>query len=369
MMAALKRYKMSLKKRNQSKRIVFVFFIYFQTCLFFYFTYKELQASTKVWKPERTQQSSSRRNNPINSLNVTVDMVNSYHPFIDFRLVIPEISPKVTNTSNIFIMVLVNSSAKGEKFRKHREVIRQTWGNRSNCEQCQLMSDQNIKHLRWLLVFVVGKAGQETDDDQLNLNEARQNNDMLIGNIEDNYINNIIKFYMGHIWASQFSIKYTLKVDDDVYVRIPGVLKYLVNAKFPKPFYGGARNRPTKVIRDINSKWAISWKYYEEKRYPAYISGAFFILSSDLLYRLFEFVYIKKPFHIDDAYVGIALRNFGVNATRIPSFRLRARVNETSYIRRLKDQFIKNSVAIGHNMTIESIRIFHKRLETILCGK
>ena len=155
--------------------------------------------------------------------------------------------------------------AKGEKVRKHRKVIRQTWGNRSNCEQRQLMSDQNIKHLRWLLVFVVGKAGQGSDDDQLNLNEARRNNDMLIGNIEDNYINNIIKFYMGHIWASQFGIKYTLKVDDDVYVRIPGVLKYLVKAKFPKPFYGGSRNRPAKVIRDRKSKWGISWKYYEEK--------------------------------------------------------------------------------------------------------
>ena len=73
--------------------------------------------------------------------------------------------------------------------------------------------------------------------------EARQHNDMLIGNITDNYINNIIKFYMGQVWASKYDIKYTMKTDDDVYVRIPRVLEYLVNAKFPRLFYGGCMNK------------------------------------------------------------------------------------------------------------------------------
>ena len=87
------------------------------------------------------------------------------------------------------------------------------------------------------------------------------------------------------------------------------------------------------------------------------------------MYRLFELVYIKKPFHIDDAYIGIALQNYGVNATEIPTFRLKPRVNETSYIEKFKDKFILTSVAIGHNMTIESIKFFHTRLESLLCGK
>ena len=86
MMAALKGYKLSLKKRNQRKRIFFVFFLFFQICLFFYFTYKELQVSTKVWKPERTQQSSSRQNNSMNSLNVTIDMVREHNNQVQGRI-------------------------------------------------------------------------------------------------------------------------------------------------------------------------------------------------------------------------------------------------------------------------------------------
>ena len=88
------------------------------------------------------------------------------------------------------------------------------------------MGDERLKDLRWLLVFVVGKAGRGTNDDELNRAEARQYNDMLIGNITDNYLNNVIKLYMGLVWASRFDIKYILKTDDDVYVRIPRILEF-----------------------------------------------------------------------------------------------------------------------------------------------
>ena len=41
--------------------------------------------------------------------------------------------------------------------------------------------------------------------------EARQHNYMLIGDIIDNYINNIIKLYMGLVWASKFGTKYIIE--------------------------------------------------------------------------------------------------------------------------------------------------------------
>ena len=51
--------------------------------------------------------------------------------------------------------------------------------------------------VKWKLVFVLGKAGPGTDDDKLNAEEAKRYNDILIGDIHDNYINNIIKFTWG----------------------------------------------------------------------------------------------------------------------------------------------------------------------------
>ena len=58
----------------------------------------------------------------------SIDMVNDYYPFVDFKFVFTEIWPKVDITPNMFMIVLVNSGAKGDKFRKNREAIRQTWG-------------------------------------------------------------------------------------------------------------------------------------------------------------------------------------------------------------------------------------------------
>ena len=88
---------------------------------------------------------------PTATAKPSIDMVNDYYPFVDFKFVFPEISPKVETTPEIFMMVLVNSGAKGDEFRKRREAVRQTWGNRSNCEQRKALGDaERMKNLRCL---------------------------------------------------------------------------------------------------------------------------------------------------------------------------------------------------------------------------
>ena len=300
------------------------------------------------------------------SAKPSIDIVNDYYPFVDFKFVFPDISPKVERTANIFMMVLVNSAAKGDEFRKRREAIRQTWGNRSNCDQRKASNDTKLKDLWWELVFVVGKAGPETNDDELNMAEAKKHNDMLIGNITDNYINNIVKFYMGQVWASRFNIKYTMKTDDDVYVRIPLVLEYLVNARLPKPFYGGHIFPSIRVNRVIGGKWTVSWKYFGEVNFPVFNLGAYFILSSDLLYRLFNYVYIRKPFHTDDAYVGVAMRDFGVKATKVFSSPVQRSTN--TFVHKAADCKILSFMGFGHDMSVESMKFLHERLKTLACG-
>ena len=293
-----------------------------------------------------------------------VDIRNDYYPFVDFKFVLPEVSPQVSKTKKYFMIVLVNSGAKGEPFRKRRQAIRQTWGNRSNCEQRSALGDDRIKELRWLLVFVVGKTG--TQDDHLNVAEAKQYNDMLIGNITDNYINNVVKLFMAQIWASRFNISYTMKTDDDVYVRIPRVLEYLVKVKFPRPFYGGKTYPSIRVNREITGKWTVSWKYYEETHFPRFNPGAFFILSSDLVDKLFKYVYTRKPFHTDDAYIGVAMRDFKVNTTRIYSFLVGPKMPK--FIRTVKDCKMLGYSAFGDSVDPQSAKELHRRLQSHLCN-
>ena len=298
-----------------------------------------------------------------------VDIRNDYYPFVDFKFVFPEVTPTELGISSkaqkYFLVILVNSGATGEKFRKRREAIRQTWGNRSNCEQRKAVTDERLKDLRWLLVFVVGKAGPGTNDDELNKAEAREHNDMLIGNITDNYINNVVKFFMAQVWASRFDIKYTFKTDDDVYVRIPRVLEYLVNAKFPQPFYAGMTYPKIRVNREIGGKWTVSWKYYEETHFPRFNPGAFFILSSDLLNKLFDYVNIRKPFHTDDAYVGVAMRDYKIHTTRINSFRVGPHMPK--FIRTVKDCEMLGYDTFGDSIDPQSARELHRRLQSHLC--
>ena len=296
-----------------------------------------------------------------------IDIVNDYYPFVDFKLVFPDISPRVERTRNIFMIVLVNSAAKGDVSRKRREAIRQTWANQSSCEQGKALSDKRLKDFAWLLVFVVGKTGRGTNDDELNIAEAKQHNDMLIGNITDNYINNVVKFYMGQIWASRFDIRYTLKTDDDVYVRIPRVLEYLVNAQLPRPFYGGWTYKSHNVSRSLRGKWTVSWKYFSEVAFPKFNSGAFFILSTDLLNKLFNYAHVRKPFHTDDAYVGVAMRDLGVKPTRIPSFHLLHDMN--AFAHKATDCKLLSVNGFAHRLDADSIRFLHGRLELLACGK
>ena len=331
---------------------------------------EKISAKVDVVKESKTTSSGSKRasvsNKSINKNAPSVDLVNDYYPAIDFKFVFPEISPKVDGTQNIFMIVLVNSGAKGEKFRSKRNAIRETWGNQSNCEQREASKDERLKGFRWILVFVVGKAGLGTNDDELNVAEAKQHNDMLIGNITDNYINNIVKLYMGLVWASRFDIRYIMKTDDDVYVRIPRVLEYLVNAKFPKQFCGGVLFRGTKVRRQIRGKWTISYKYYNEEYYPNYCPGAFLILSSDLLHKLFNHVYKRKPFHVDDAYVGVALHDLGFKITKINSFALKER--SKTFFRNTTDCSMSHLAAFGHKFDPDFFKYLHARVMRLACG-
>ncbi|XP_028392500.1 beta-1,3-galactosyltransferase brn-like [Dendronephthya gigantea] len=247
---------MMFLKRHKKKFVLLIFLIFsFHSMLPYIFNNFEREStSTRPPRAINSSQSMKLKTNEVllkaaKPNKSRIDMVNDYYPFVDFRFVYPEISPKVDETRKIFMIILVNSGAKGIKFRQRREAIRQTWGSTGNCEQLNALGDGKLKDLRWLLVFVVGKAGPGTRDDELNEAEARRYNDMLIGNITDNYINNIIKFYMGHFWANKFDVKYTMKTDDDVYVRIPRVLEYLVNAKLPRPFYGGSSLAPSHRMR------------------------------------------------------------------------------------------------------------------------
>ena len=290
-----------------------------------------------------------------------IDMVNDYQPWIDFKFVYPEVQPTIQGPRDFYLVVLVNSGAKGNEFRQRRAKIRETWASKKTCEYTNAMNISNVKDLKWILVFVLGKAGSQ--EDERNIEEAKIHNDMIIGDINDNYLNNILKFYMGQLWASTLVANYTLKTDDDVYIRIPKVIEYLVSLGSPTRFYGGQTYLNYPVIRRAGSKWGISKKYFPEKTWPPFNAGGFIIMSTDLLGGLINYVYIRKPFHTDDAYVGVAMRDFKVKVVHILSFVVENSM--PSLIRTKNNCDILKLIAYGHSLNTDAIQYLHKRVEDL----
>ena len=327
-----------------------------------------IERSSRYCKYDNKTETPSNRQNTVVPITKKpeIDMVNDYHPYVDFRFEYPEIQPKINDSKDIYLVVLVNSGAKGNEFRQRRAKIRETWASRKTCEYTNAMNDTRVKDLKWILVFVLGKAGK--DEDERNIEEAKQYNDMIIGDINDNYLNNILKLYMGQLWASLLGAKYTLKTDDDVYVRIPKVIEYLVLEGSPSRFYGGTTYRGIRlrVSRRAGGKWSISKKYFPEDVFPPFNAGAFFLLSTDLLGGLMNYVYIRKPFHTDDAYIGVAIRYLKVKVVHILSFDIKN--NMGKLVRTKDDCYILKVFAYGHGVRGEDMEHVNKRLENLCHG-
>ena len=317
---------------------------------------KEVPPTTR--KPHTTAKKTTKK--------TEIDMVNDYQPWVDFKFVYPEVQPVIEGPRDFYLIVVVNSGAKGNEFRQRRAKIRETWASRKTCEYTNAMNDARVKDLKWILVFVLGKAGK--DEDEQNIEEAKKYNDMIIGDISDNYLNSIFKLYMGQLWASLFGAKYTLKTDDDVYVRIPKVIEYLVSEGSPSRFYGGATYHGTSLIvsRWPGGKWSISKKYFPEDVFPPFNAGAFFLLSADLLGGLMNYVYIRKPFHTDNAYIGVAIRYLKVKVVHILSFVIEN--NMGKLVRTKDDCYILKVFAYGHGVRGEDMEHVNKRLENLCHG-
>ena len=99
-------------------------------------------------------------------------------------------------------------------------------------------------------------------------------------------------------------------------------IEYLVSENITGSFYGGKTRFNSRVPRKPGEKWSISRKYFAADKWPPFNHGGFFILSTNLLDRLFNYIHIRKLFHTEDAYVGVAIRDFNVKVTHILSFDL-----------------------------------------------
>jgi hypothetical protein len=80
--------------------------------------------------------------------------------------------------------------------------------------------------------------------------------------------------------SANLDIQYAFKTDDDSYVQVDSLHKYLFEREHDEyNYWGWCQRKEFKPLRGENAKWAVSYELYPEPMYPRYCQGAGFALS------------------------------------------------------------------------------------------
>ena len=169
----------------------------------------------------------------------------------------------------------------------------------------------------------------------------------------DSYKNLLMKVLSGLLWSiNNLNPRFILKADDDVYVRVPYLISWLEKYGSDQ-FYGGSVIPHGKRLK--KSKNRVLKDCFAEDFYPPYCSGAFYVVSSNILPSLFESVRKWTAFPVEDAYLGILARENGIKPVSITGFGFR----------KLKDYGTRNwasAIALGHRFDLLQLRYVEKKL-------
>lgn len=185
-----------------------------------------------------------------------------------------------------------------------RAVIRRTWANVSVSGS-----------LNTLTVFFMGVPEEPVSKASTVLleNESRTHMDIVQMNFRDSYQNLTIKTVMMMHWVATHcpEASYVMKVDADIFVNVFYLVRWLKTSSRHE-FITGSVITDGRPRRDHNSKWYVSQEQYPEDTFPAYTSGAGYVLSTDLASRITWACQFVPLISLEDVYIGLCLRVLGI---------------------------------------------------------
>ena len=200
-----------------------------------------------------------------------------------------------------FVVVMVKTAPM---HFSRRQAIRETWGNMSRWNK-----ETNISGL---LLFSLG-ISQIDSCNKLIIEEHCNYSDI----VQENYIDsfyNLTRKVLGQIkWINQFcsSAKYFMTTDDDMYINMPNLFKYL-KSKNKNTVYVGCVHFGSSPNHDLSSKYYVPRNIYPGLYYPDYCPGAGYVISTDVVQLLYKIIPSVPMLYIDDVYIGILMKKIGV---------------------------------------------------------
>lgn len=202
-----------------------------------------------------------------------------------------DVSHVCNNFEEVPTLIVFVTSAPGHK--SSREAIRETWGLRSY-----------LKHRNIKLLFLLGRSNMNTEISA----ESQVHGDIVQGDFVDSYGNLTLKSVMMLHWTQSFcpSVDYIMKTDDDVYVNLDNLLPHLQHTMYKERRWiqGCIKRHAAVPARTVNG---VPVGPVDERTmpraYPAFVAGAGYVISGDLVADLLAASAQVKWMPVEDVFV------------------------------------------------------------------
>ncbi|XP_067249762.1 UDP-GlcNAc:betaGal beta-1,3-N-acetylglucosaminyltransferase 7, like [Chanodichthys erythropterus] len=208
-------------------------------------------------------------------------------------------------SGDVDVLVVVKSVIEEHD---RREAVRQTWGK-----------EQEIQGLKIKTLFLLGTPA--TGKDERNLQALVQYEDRTYGDIlqwdfMDTFFNLTLKEVNFLRWFNIYcsGVPFIFKGDDDVFVHTKNLIELIgfrVDENKVENLIVGDTILEAKPIRNRQSKYFIPKELYD-KRYPPYLGGGGFLMSSQVARRLFVVSESVELYPIDDVFLGMCLQKLHI---------------------------------------------------------
>uniref|UniRef100_A0A131XUF2 Hexosyltransferase n=1 Tax=Ixodes ricinus TaxID=34613 RepID=A0A131XUF2_IXORI len=258
-------------------------------------------------------------------------------------------------------LLLVVKSALSHRDR--REAIRHSWGFEKR------FSDVPIR-----CVFVLGVNADDPATQDAVDSEYALHGDLVQADFVDSYYNNTIKMMQGFRWVVDYcsSAEFVLFVDDDYYVSVKNLLKFVRN---PWGFSAVAQEddeAPQRVsapdgrlwagyvfegswpMRHRWSKWYLSLSEYPYSRFPPYVTAGAFVLSQPALKDLYRVARYTRQFRFDDIFLGIVALKARLMPLHSDAFRFWGKPSD-------RGDFVGLIAAHGFQDPVELVRVWEQQ--------
>ncbi|RZB41455.1 Galactosyl T domain containing protein, partial [Asbolus verrucosus] len=232
-----------------------------------------------------------------------VDSIRDPNHYIKLK---SRIVPKDFCHQKSFLLVMVHSAPFHSR---SRHSIRKSWA------KSEITSIYNVS-----VYFLLGLTQNISLQNEIE-EESAIFGDIIQEGFVDNYNNLTLKSLMMLKLVNSHcksSVTNFLKSDDDSYVNLGVIVEMLVKRRGQNLLIGGDQDTRS-VNRNPLKRWYVPPYLYSETQYPDYLCGAAYLMSIDVVQKLYEAALTTTLFYIEDVYVtGICAEKAGVPRQHTP---------------------------------------------------